>query len=425
MLKLLAAISLAALSCSTLGAMDKESIERGKKIYDTVCFACHGKDLEGATGFNLKDSEWVHGSQPEQILTTIKNGFPDKGMIAFGAVYKEDQLKDIVNFILSKQEGLRDLQYEIYQGLTVKTKMNEIDWDKLKADKSGTIKPSYVDLNIPEVDTFGMKYSGKLIIPEEGQYTLFGNTRQSSHVEVLIDGKPLNIKIQKKRFSNKINLSSGEHTFELRFVKNDKYCTIGLNLKKKGYDIPLSMSSFRKIRDQKVIIGAVKEPIIVRKRIIGVPSKSIAVAFPEKVNFVFNPANGSINAMWLGEFLDIAPNINGRGNNGSKALGDFIFNGETGLDLLINGKEPATDFIKYSTYMGTSFIFTANGKKVMVSASAQGQAVLFSYKTEITEKISFNIPHGVKLTCKQGKIDGKTLTIDPSSNKEFSIMLAK
>ncbi|MCH2209389.1 MAG: cytochrome c, partial [Lentisphaerales bacterium] len=60
-------------------AADQASIDRGKKIYDTVCFACHGKNLEGATGFNLKDAEWVHGNSPEQILATIKKGFPDKG----------------------------------------------------------------------------------------------------------------------------------------------------------------------------------------------------------------------------------------------------------------------------------------------------------------------------------------------------------
>lgn len=415
------------LSCLLLTSAlaDQESINRGKKIYDMVCFACHGKNLEGATGFNLKDSEWIHGNKPEQILATIKNGFPDKGMIAFGAVYKDDQLKDIVNFILSKQEGLRDLKYEIYQGITSQTKMKDIKWDSLKADKSGTVMPSYVDFNIPEVDAFGMKFKGKLLVPEDGNYTLSAGLRQNSHFEIFIDGKALNYKIKNKRFNTKIDLKKGEHTFEARMVKIDKYCHINLNLKKKGYDIPLSMTSFRKIRDQKVVISAVKEPLIMRKRIDGIPTKTIAVAYPEKVNYAFNPQNGSINAMWLGEFLDIAPNINGRGNRGSVPLGKYLFNGETGIDLLVNGKSPVVDYKKYSTYQGTTFTFTANGKTVSISSSIKGQNLVLNYKTNISDQISLKLPAGVTVSSKNGTVNSGILKIRQADNKNFSITVAK
>lgn len=424
MLKLLSAVFLTAL-CSTAGAIDKESIERGKKLYNMVCFACHGKNLEGATGFNLKDSEWVHGSKPEQILATLKNGFPDKGMIAFGTVYKEDQLKDIVNYILSKQEGLRDLDYEIYQGITSDTKMQDIKWDSLKADKSGTVKPSYVDFNIPEVDAFGMKFKGKLLIPEDGTYSLSAGLRQNSHFDILIDGKSLVTKIKNKRFNTKIDLKKGEHTFEARMVKIDKYCHINLNLKKKGYNIPLSMTSFRQIRDQKHLVVAAKEPIVLRKRIDGLPTKTIAVAYPEKVNYAFNPINGSINGLWIGEFLDIAPNINGRGNRGSVPQSKYLINGDNGIDLLINGQSPVADFKKYSTYNGVTFTYTANGKNVTVSSSVQGQTLVLTYKTDIAEEISLKIPNGVNISSKNGSVSNGVLKIDKAANKEFSIAVAK
>ena len=404
---------------------DQASINRGKKIYDMVCFACHGKNLEGATGFNLKDAEWVHGNKPEQILATLKKGFPEKGMIAFGTIYKDDQLKDIVNFILSKQEGLRDLNYEIYQGITADTKMETIKWDSLKANKSGLVKPSYVDFNIPEVDAFGMRFKGKLLIPEAGKYSLSAGLRQNSHFAIFIDGKPLSYKIKNKRFNVKIDLTKGEHTFEARMVKIDKYCHINLNLKKKGYDIPLSMTSFRKIRDQKVIITAVKEPLVMRKRINGVPTKTIAVAYPEKVNYAFNPQNGSINALWLGEFLDVAPNINGRGNRGSQALGKYLFNGDTGIDLLVKGKSPEINYIKYSTYNGVAFSYTANGKSVIISSSVQGQTLVLTYKTSITEEISLKLPKGVKVSSKNGTVSNDVLKINPANNKEFTVTVAK
>jgi len=404
---------------------DQESINRGKKIYDMVCFACHGKNLEGATGFNLKDSEWVHGNKPEQILETLKKGFPDKGMIAFGTVYKEEQLKDVVNFILSKQEGLRDLKYEIYHGINSKTKMKDIKWDSQKATKSGEVKPSYVDFNIPEVDEFGMKFKGKLIIPEDGQYSISAGLRQNSHFDVLINGKSLVTKIKNRRFNGKIQLKKGEHTFEARMVKIDKYCHISLNLKKKGFDIPLSMTSFRKIRDQKHLVVAHKEPIILRKRIDGLPTKTIAVAYPEKVNYAFNPMNGSINGLWIGEFLDIAPNINGRGNQGSKPQSEYLFNGDTGIDLLIDGQSPAANFIKYSTYKGVAFTFTANGKNVVVSSSVQGQSLTLTYKTNIDGQITLKLPKGITVSSKNGSVSNGILKINKANNKEFSIVVAK
>ena len=404
---------------------DDASIARGKKIYDMVCFACHGKNLEGATGFNLKDSEWVHGNKPEEILATLKNGFPDKGMIAFGAVYKDDQLKDVVNFILSKQEGLRELKYEIYHGINSKTKMNDIKWDTLKAAKSGEAKPSFVDFNIPEVDEFGMKFKGKLIVPEDGQYSISAGLRQNSHFDLLIDGKSLVTKIKNRRFNGKIKLTKGVHTFEARMVKIDKYCQITLNLKKKGFDIPLSMTSFRKIRDQKHLVAVAKEPLVLRKRIDGLPTKTIAVAYPEKVNYAFNPMNGSINGLWIGEFLDIAPNINGRGNKGSIPQSKYLFNGDTGIDLLVNGQTPVTNFIKYSTYKGIAFTFTANGKNVTVSSSVQGQNLVLSYKTDIDGEISLKLPNGVNVSSKNGSVNNGVLKIDKTSNKEFSIVVAK
>ena len=74
-MKLLPTIFMSA--CTLLGAQDMPSIKRGKALYDSICFSCHGKNLEGGIGFNLKDQIWVHGNTPAQINATIKKGFPE------------------------------------------------------------------------------------------------------------------------------------------------------------------------------------------------------------------------------------------------------------------------------------------------------------------------------------------------------------
>lgn len=174
-----------------------------------MCFACHGKNLEGATGYNLKDAEWVYGSTHEQILKTIKNGFPEKGMIAFSTIYKDEQLKDVVNYILSKQEGLRNLNYDTYHGVTKSIPMRKIKWNGISPDKSGKAKPSYINYNLPEVDEFAMRFKGDLIIPESGNYTLSAVLRQNTHFEVLINNKKLDVKIKNRRFKMKMKLKNG------------------------------------------------------------------------------------------------------------------------------------------------------------------------------------------------------------------------
>ena len=405
-------------------AADKESIERGKTIYNTMCFACHGKHLEGGSGFNLKDAEWVHGGSPEQIFKTIKNGFPDKGMVAFGSIYKDDQIKDVVNFILSKQEGLRDLSYKEFHGLTVATKMNDIKWNEMRADKVGKMKVPYIDFNIPEVDAFGMVFKGNLIIPKSGKYTLDAKLRQGSHFEILINDKPLKFKISKRLVKFEIQLKQGIHSFESRLVKNDKYAHIPMTLSMGDIKIPLTMTSFREQRDTQYIVH-VKEPFVMRKKVKGLPIRTIVVAYPEKVNYAFNPLNGAINGLWFGDFMDIAPNINGRGKEHSLPLAEYVFNGDSGIDLLINGKAAKVDYKKYSTYKDITFTYTANGKNVTIASTVQGSALILTYKTAITEPISLSIPEGAKLTSKDGTIKDGTLHIKPSKNKHFTLMLKK
>ena len=51
------------------------NIDAGEQIFSQVCAACHGKDLSGGAGFNLKDGEWIHGDSPEDILNSIKQHY--------------------------------------------------------------------------------------------------------------------------------------------------------------------------------------------------------------------------------------------------------------------------------------------------------------------------------------------------------------
>lgn len=62
---------------------DTSMMNGGKKIFQTKCATCHGMFGEGGIGPNLADDYWLHGAQLMDIYRTVREGVPDKGMLAW------------------------------------------------------------------------------------------------------------------------------------------------------------------------------------------------------------------------------------------------------------------------------------------------------------------------------------------------------
>jgi cytochrome c oxidase cbb3-type subunit 3 len=77
------------------------SIGHGKETYTANCAPCHGAEGQGNIGPNLADKFWIHGGKPEQIYTTILNGFAEKGMPAWGGILGEQKVRQLAAFIVS------------------------------------------------------------------------------------------------------------------------------------------------------------------------------------------------------------------------------------------------------------------------------------------------------------------------------------
>ncbi|MCX7208626.1 MAG: cytochrome-c oxidase, cbb3-type subunit III [Proteobacteria bacterium] len=81
-------------------AQNQEAKDMGKRLFLTYCIQCHGADARGAKGFpNLTDGDWLHGGSPEKILESIANGRHGQ-MPAWGAVFGEEKVKDVANYVL-------------------------------------------------------------------------------------------------------------------------------------------------------------------------------------------------------------------------------------------------------------------------------------------------------------------------------------
>ncbi|ADE54484.1 cbb3-type cytochrome c oxidase N-terminal domain-containing protein [Coraliomargarita akajimensis] len=79
-------------------------VTAGQETFESLCVACHGKELQGGIGFNLVDGEWVHGAAPSSVYNTIFNGVPDKGMQAWGGQLGQKRITQVVAYVLSKND---------------------------------------------------------------------------------------------------------------------------------------------------------------------------------------------------------------------------------------------------------------------------------------------------------------------------------
>lgn len=80
---------------------DATAVAEGKAVFTSTCVACHLPDGRGLVGPNLTDKFWIHGSKPRDILTTVTNGWPDKGMPPWGRQLGEDKVRKVTAFVLT------------------------------------------------------------------------------------------------------------------------------------------------------------------------------------------------------------------------------------------------------------------------------------------------------------------------------------
>lgn len=80
---------------------DAQSLAEGKAIFDKNCVPCHGPDGGGTVGPNLTDDYWIHGGSMNDMVKTIVNGVPAKGMISWEPVLKPDEIVKVASYIRS------------------------------------------------------------------------------------------------------------------------------------------------------------------------------------------------------------------------------------------------------------------------------------------------------------------------------------
>ena len=90
---------------------DAPSLEKGRAIFESpssLCSSCHRLDLGGLVGPNLTDEGWLHGCRLNDVMTSIRTGYPTRGMLPFGGgtPLSDEQLRQLASYVLSKRGAL-------------------------------------------------------------------------------------------------------------------------------------------------------------------------------------------------------------------------------------------------------------------------------------------------------------------------------
>lgn len=84
-------------------AQDATMAVAGEANFAAICAACHGENGQGVIGPNLTDAYWIHGDDPVQLWASIDEGFPAKGMPPMNLQLSEQEMAEVMAYIVSIQ----------------------------------------------------------------------------------------------------------------------------------------------------------------------------------------------------------------------------------------------------------------------------------------------------------------------------------
>ena len=366
----------------------------GEASYKTHCVSCHGQNLEGAAGVNLADSEWLYGDTIANISHNISSGFPDSGMPGFAELLSDDEMSSVAKFIRSKRQGWDYVDYKIYPV----AEGSAPDFSIVNSSKpvvSGRFKNGLADFERIEVPNFIVVLEGPLSVPwpeptallfEEAGWT---NANQKTELQIEINDEPV-VPVDPSGWDWVIPLERGSQTLKIAYfvsgpIKADEPWTMWHKSSARAYIIrsegypklaPLSRRAKIEMEDSLIEVEIGELPQVVRIKTIELPAYSVNVGLTNNMSYAFNTRSCDIVGLWEGDFLNIGPNVIGRGKGAGQPMGDWAFHHPDVLSVT-HDTDRDCRFKKYTRGESPAFYFTKDGTDFRISGHAQDTGVKF------------------------------------------------
>ncbi|WDE98631.1 c-type cytochrome [Lentisphaera profundi] len=325
---------------------------KGKKAYEK-CIHCHGTDAMGYHNAGLPAPRLL-GQSNYYIFEQLKHfkqnirGTETAGALQMQALMKdmsEDEYKDIAAYICSLDDSptkIQDLTFKVYKGKWSKLP----NFAEITPVKSGKLSDGLLDLQVSEQKNgFGMAFEGYLEVPTDGEYKftlrsddgskLYLNDRSNliinnDGIHGANDKTSKYIQLKKGRTKILVDYFDGAGQKELVLswsLKNhftNRYLSATTSASKKGKGPKLP---------PKILAAQDGKALLMRNFLNNKNARSIGVAYPGKMNLIFDATNMSFVSFWNGQFFDIAPMWHRRGTSHLIPLSDELINYGTDLQF--------------------------------------------------------------------------------------------
>ena len=349
--------------------LNAEDHARARELYSQICFNCHGPELDGGKGPALVDAYWRHGSEPEAILKAINKGFPGSEMVAFEEALPESDRIALRDFLVAKQEGLREVVRHVYPREPFQGK-------RLEPGLFTSVKPIshkrlpenvfYLDRNQDGV----LRGTAKIYVREPGEYRFVIPPR--GRWSIYVNGKEVFYYDDRTKEHTHINetfvLQAGVH--EMEFLHEEKashrFRFTGALRHESGKKWALNGRSLQ--GNVPKIIAAEPEARVVRKWIAGLPPRTLLCLLPNQTLVAYNPTDGSVLNAWHSASINQTPSLADRSARPSEVKGVVI--PDSGRSIL---KAEALRFLRYEMHLDTVHLVSlADGREKTVKIAPEG-----------------------------------------------------
>ncbi|MEL6686826.1 MAG: c-type cytochrome [Pseudomonadota bacterium] len=365
----------------------------GQAAYAEHCVSCHGRDLEGAAGVNLVDSVWRHGETVDEIAQNIAVGFTEGGMPGFAELLSEKDIDSLARYILSKREGWDTVSYNIYSveedslpDLTI--------FESASPVVTGQFKNGIADFERIEIPFYAVELEGDFNVPWDEDIGLlieaagWTNANNKTQLRVEVNGEilepldkaawdwmyPIEAGLQKLSISYYVSgpITQGEDwtmwhrgSGRVFIARRDGSAKL----------TPISRKAKLEMEDSAVNLEVKDLPSVVRIKTLDLPVYSINVGLTNNISYAFNTRSCDIVAVWYGEYLNVGPNIIGRGKEASEALGEWVFRYPDALSIASEPAGTECNFEKYTRGDAPAFYFQKDEVKYRLKGFSEGNGL--------------------------------------------------
>ncbi|WP_051211051.1 3-keto-disaccharide hydrolase [Runella zeae] len=238
--------------------------------------------------------------------------------------------------------ALKDIKYTVYDGVM----MAEPDYAKVKPVKEGTVTKLAYDM-AGKPNGYLIRFVGKIVIPVAGEYR-FQTVNNGGNATLRINNQEL-IKWKWWEAQAKATLPAGELPFEFVYNKNTDWAKSSLGfMVESDFNRAVELHALGSVNmsnpTNPILVKPGSEPTVHRS-FFSINNESvshgISVGEPTGIHYAINLEKGALARVWKGDFLDVTPMWNDRGNGMSIPQGSVLnLNNQPTLALLSSDQAP-------------------------------------------------------------------------------------